>query len=287
MEDRQFAEDLSDLEIAIFPTGFDAGLHFKNDPNNPHQRDTIVQRKGRVKIGCKHRDIAHGYFSKDIDDLCTLIVVQFRFESNGIAARIKEAHAVFKFAAMEIGKPDPEVIAMFPEGGFFIQPTTQNEVVLKGAEANAGGGAGGIQVGGVLKMESTVERETTDYTRVCGSIDVLRDFGQPNGVSWDFFENATTKTGVVTSFQSAIFLKRKNMDPFKASISLKATADTTSRISTLFKKDEEDDDVWYDPKKPPTNRLRKYDADSLGAVDLKSLSDVTFLTVLKDVLKEL
>jgi len=289
MEGHQFAEDLSDLEIPIFPTGADAGLHFHNDPNDPYQRDTIVQRKGRVNIGCKHKDIAHGYFSEEIDDLCTLIVVQFRFESNGIAARIKEAHAVFTFAAMEMDKTDPEVMSMYPDGSFFIQPTVQHEQVLKGAEANVGGGAAGAQVGGILKMESTVERETIDYTRVRGSIDVLRasGFGKPNAVSWDLFENATAKTGVVTYFQGAILLKRKNMDPFKASISVKATADTTSRISTLFKKDEKDDDVWYDPRKPSTNRLHKYDADNLGAVDLRSLSDVTFRTVLKDALKEL
>ena len=289
MEGRQFAEDLSDLDISIFPTGADAGLHFHNDPNDPYQRDTIVQRKGRVNIGCKHKDIAHGYFSEKINDLCTLIVVQFRFESNGLAARIKEAHAILTFAAMDVGNPDPEVVAMYPEGGFFVQPTVQHEQVLKGAEANVGGGAAGAQVGGVLKMESTVERETTDYTRVHGSIDVLRasDFGKPNAVSWDLFENATAKTGVVTNFQAAVLLKRKNMNPFKASITLKATADTTSRISTLFKKDEKDDDVWYDPKKPSTDKLLKYDTDNLGSVDLKSLSDVTFRTVLKDALKEI
>jgi hypothetical protein len=287
MESRRPVEDFSDLQIAIYPTGDDARLHFHNDPGNPYQRDTIVQRKGRVNIGCKHQDVVHGYFSKDIDDLCTLIVVQLRFESNGIASRIKEAHVVFTFSAMEMGKSDPEVIAMYPDGSFFVEPTRQHEHVVTGTEANASSRTAGVQVGGALKREKSVDRDTTDYTRVHGSRDVRRvsNFGNENAVSWNFFENKTTKTGVVTSFQGAILLERKNMDPFKASISVKATADTFSRVSAVFKKDEKDDDLWYNPEIKPKNRLRTYDGGNLGTLDLKSLSDVTFRTVLGDTVK--
>jgi mevalonate pyrophosphate decarboxylase len=87
---------------------------------------------------------------------------------------------------------------------------------------------------------------------------------------------------VVTSLQVAILL-----NPFKASISLEATADTTSTIGAVFKKDEKDDDVWYDPKKNPTNKLQRYNVDKLGELELQSLSHVAFRTVLKDVVKHI
>ncbi|KAL9121476.1 MAG: hypothetical protein Q9187_001967 [Circinaria calcarea] len=287
MNDFQFAETSPIVEFPIYPVGDAGGFHFQNDPDDPYQRGTIIQRKGRVNIGCDHKDIVHGYLSEDDDaDLCTLIIVQFRFDPNSIATRIKEAHAVFKFAAMEMGKPDPEVIAMYPEGSFFVEATTQHEQVVKGAEANFGGGAAGAQVGGSLKLEKIVDRERMDFTRVRGSIDVLRGYGKKNAVSWDLFENPTAQTGIVTSLQGAIMLKRRSMDPFKASISLQATADTISRISAVFKKDEKDDDIWYDPKKSSTNKLHKYDVENLGTLDLKSLSDVTFRTVLKNAVRE-
>ena len=289
MEGARFAEDFPSIEIPIYPAGDASGLHFQNDPNDPYQRDTIIQRKGRVEIFCDHEAIIHGYSSTDEDAvLCTLIIFKIRFEPNGIAARIKEAHAEFKFAAMEIGHPDPEVIAMEPNGDFSVEPTTEHEQVVKGVEANIGGGLAGTQIGGAVKLEKTVERERTNYARFKGSVKVLRTYGKKNAVSWDFFENPLGKTGVVSSLRGAIMLKRRNMHPFKASISLVAIANTTSRISALFKKDEKDDDIWYNPKKTPTNKLHMYDVNNLGIweKDLKSLSDVTFRTVLKNTVKE-
>lgn len=282
----KFAEDFPVVDIPIYPAGDGAALHMENDPDDPYQRDAIIQRKGRVNIRCDHKDIAHGYFSDEEDDLYSLIVVKFRFDPNGIAARIKEAHATIQFASMKRGK-DPEVVAMYPEGSFFVEPTTQHEQVVDGVGANIGGSASGVEVGGELKHEKTIDRERVDFTKVQGSIEVLnRSFGRSNAVSWNFQENPTATTGVVSSLQGAILLKRANMDAFKATITLDATVDTVSKIRTLFKRDPKVDDVWYDPNKDPTNRLRKYDTDNLGAVDLKSLADVTFRTLLKDAVKE-
>lgn len=286
--DLPFAEDSPNFEIPIYPAGDAAGFHFKNDPNDPDQRDTLVQRKGRVNIGCEHKDIVHGYFSHTLDDLYTLIVVKFRFDPNGIAARIKEAHAVLKFAGMEIGKPDPEVVAMYPDDSYFVEATKQHEQVVRGAEANAGFGAAGAQAGATLKLEKTIDRETTDYARVIGSSEATRGFGKKNAISWDFFENPTAKTGIVTSLQGAVLLRRKNMERFKATISLEVIADTFSRVTSVFKK-EQDDDIFYDPRKASTSNLGRYDVDNLGKwkSELKSLSDVTFRTVLKNAVKEL
>ncbi|OAL47389.1 hypothetical protein IQ07DRAFT_589611 [Pyrenochaeta sp. DS3sAY3a] len=287
--DLLFAEDSPNFEIPIYPAGDGAELHFKNDPNDPDQRDTLAQRKGRVKIGCEHKDIVHGFFSDEVDDLYTLIVVKFRFDPNGIAARIKEAHAVLKFAGTEIGKPDPEVVTMYPDDSYFVEPTKQHEQVVRGAEAIAGAGAAGAQGSATLKLEKTIDRELTDYARVIGSSEATRGFGKKNAIAWDFFENPTAKTGIVTSLQGAVLLKRKNMERFKATLSLEVVADTFSRVTSVFKKDEKDDDIFYNPSRAPTNNMRTYDVENLGKwkSELKSLSDVTFRTVLKDSVKEL
>jgi len=285
-EKLQFAEDFPELEIPIYPEGEEAAFHTFNDPEDPEERPVITQRPGRVNIRCEHKAIVHGYLSEDVDDLYSLIVLRFRFDPNGIAARIKEARATFKFATSVIGKPDPEVVDMYPNGSFFVEPTQQHEQTVHGAGLNIGGGAAGVQVAGDLKREKTVDRDTVSFTRVIGAIELLRDFGKDNAVSWKMFENPRDKTGIVSSLQCAILLKRATMDPFKATITIEVTADTISRIGAAFKKDQKDDDVLYNPNRAPVDRLRQYDINNLGAVDLKSVSDVTFRTLLKNAVKD-
>ena len=153
-----FAEDSPNFEIPLYPSGDGAEFHFKNDPNDPDQRDTVTLQKGRVNIRCEHKDIIHGFFSDEVDDLHTLVVFKFRFDPNGIAARIKEAHAVLKFSGMEIGKPDPEVVAMYPDDSYCVGATKQHEQVVGGADANIGASAAGAQVGATLKLEKTIDR---------------------------------------------------------------------------------------------------------------------------------
>ncbi|CEL06000.1 hypothetical protein ASPCAL07112 [Aspergillus calidoustus] len=90
-----FAEDSPTLNIPIYPAGDNAG---------------------RVDIRCEHVGIAHGYHSDDCDDLYSLIILQFRFDPNGIAARIKEAFTTIKFAAETPADRDPVVEKIYPAG---------------------------------------------------------------------------------------------------------------------------------------------------------------------------
>jgi hypothetical protein len=164
----QFAEDFPELEIEIFPAGDKSGLHIQNPPSDPFERDCIVQRQGRVCVGCEHKGIVHGYYSDNCRDPYSLIIVEFRFDPNGIAARIKEAHATIKFATWEEGVRDPEVVDMYPQGMFFVEPTKQHEQTVRSGGLNVGGGAMGVEVGGELNSQRTIDRDTTDYTRVRG-----------------------------------------------------------------------------------------------------------------------
>jgi hypothetical protein len=137
------AEEFPVLNIPIYPAGDDAGLHTQNDPDDPCERETIIQRNGRVNIVCEHKAIAHGYYSDECNDLCSLIIVQFRFRPNGIAARIKEAHVTIKFAAGKPGERDPVVKRMYPDGLFSVAPTQQHEqrgTLSMGRELDGGDG---------------------------------------------------------------------------------------------------------------------------------------------------
>jgi hypothetical protein len=47
-----------------------------------------------------------------------------------------------------------------------------------------------------------------------------------------------------------------------------------------------DDPVLFDPELDPTNNLRIYEIEELGAFDLESVCDVTFATALSGVMKD-
>jgi hypothetical protein len=212
------------------------------------------------------------------------LVFEFQFSPNGIARRIKQANIVVQFAAMERGGRDPLVEAMHPKGTFRVQPTTQHETLVRSGGASLGGGFAGMQIGGELKAEKSIDRDTTDATMVRGSVDLRgRTWGGKNSVSWTLWENASAKTGVVTTMQAAVLLKRRDMKHIKASITIKVEADVMTKMGSVFKTHPKDDDVWYNPEREPpsTNRLCEYDINNLGSLDLKSLSHVTYMTILE------
>lgn len=283
------AEDLIPNDYSLFPQGDKAGFHTQNDPNDIYQRETIIERKGRIHVRCEHIDVAHGYYSNDDDTPCTLIIIMFRFDPSGAARRIKEAHIKIRFSAIEKGATDPEVVKIYPEGSFLVEPTTQHETTVKGGGLNLGSAFAGVEAGAELKFEGTVEKDTWDATRVRGSRDIDgRNWGPKNSVSWDLWENGTAKTGVVSTMQSCIFLKRQNLNKFRATVTITVGADSLTQIGSLFRSNPKDDDVFYNPERQPpsTDRLQKYDVDNLSLLDLSSLGQVTFRTFLPDVAKE-
>ena len=279
------AEDIPVFGIPIYPVGDEASFHTKNDPNDPYQRNVIVQRKGRVDIRCEHRDIVHGFRSETINDLYSFIVMKIRFDPNHFAARIKEAKVTFKFAAID-GETDPEVVAISPDGSYNVEPTMQHEQTVDTAGVNISGGTAGVQAGGQLTHQRTIDQDVVSYTRIIGSVELLRDHGNSNAATWKLYENAMSKSGIVSSLQGVILVKRKTMKVFKASIGIEVKTDTVSKLGRLFRKDPKDDDILYDPNRKPTNNLLKYDEGKLGEVDLKSLSDVTSWTLMGDTVKK-
>lgn len=260
----------------------DSDYRTQNDPSRPHQRSNVVERKGSVQVRCVAVDVVHGSLEPD-GEPASLLVFDFRFDARKHARRIVEAHMSFTFARGDANAgvwADPVVLNMAPQGRMTVMRTTQTATTTRGGEAKAGGGAlgGGIALGGGLKWEKSMSRETSDATTVVGSIDLVgRNFGASNGVSWTLLENRSVKTGVPTSVRTAVLLQRADPDAkFRATCKIRAQADLRSSVEKLFGKTPKDDPILYDPSLPPTNKLRNYEVDSLGKIDLKSLSAVAF-----------
>ena len=84
-----------------------------------------------------------------------------------------------------------------------------------------------------------------------------------------------------------MLLKRRDMEHFRSTVSIKISADILTKMRSAFKTDPKDDDVWFDPNREPTSRLRGYDVDNLGTFGLESVFDVTYRTLLpEDAMKE-
>ena len=278
-------EDLPSFDIEMFPTGDDqSGFHTQNDPSSPYQRKNIIERKGVIDIRCSSVDVVHGKF--DDYSYGTLLVLQFRFDPRKLARRIASADISLKFSGATQNGPRPEVHAISLNNRFSMMETTQNEEITKGGNLQLGLTAfQGLQAGGDVKWEKTTKADVTDATTVTGSIDLIGfNYGPRNCASWLLMENATRKTGVPAFLRTGVLLKRKDNEPFRCVVEIKAKADFRSELEEMFGSKPKDDPVLFDPECKPTNHLMQYPTENLGEFDLDLVTDVTFMTMLGGVI---
>ena len=286
-ENNKFFDDLGDDEGAM---GFEVQMgsnnegdeestyRTQNDPSRPYQRSNVVERKGSVEIRCAAVDVIHGSLEPG-GDPATLLVYDFRFDPRKRARRIVEAHMSFTYASVNSAvAAGPAVLKIAPTGRMTLVPSRQQETTIRSGNANAGGGALGLTLGASVKWEKTVSHETSDATTVVGSVDLVsRNFGESNSASWSLIENKSVETGVPAFVRTAVLLRRAdNKTKFRAAFKIHARADLWSSLERVFGKTPKDDPILYDPSLPATNRLRKYDVDNLGSIDLSDLSSVAF-----------
>lgn len=284
--------DLPSFNIDLSITG-DAGSSFRtqNDPSAPFQRNNYTERKGAVDIRCSCLDVIHGRFSAGSGVFATLIVLQFRFDARKRARRFESVHISLEFRGMKAGELGPEVYAITPDETMILVPTTQHEDIERNVSLQLGGAApvGGATATGTVGWRKTISRDRSDCTVVTGSIDLVgRNYGSKNAASWTMQENKTAKTGVPTSMQTAVLLKRKNESPFQCVVKIDASVDLKSSLERMFGgkgRAPKDDPVLFDPELEPTHNLQTYDIEELGTLNLESLLDLTFGTVLEGVMK--
>jgi hypothetical protein len=285
MADNNPESSLGELEVEEGLFGFDVGLEeggdegsgfrFQNDPKRPQQRSNITERKGAIDVRCVGKDVIHGYL-KDGEEPATLIINEFQFDPRKPGRRIISVDAKFLFSPRN-GRSEPEVLKIAPKGRMTLVQTKQTESTTNSAEGKLGAAQFGAELGGTVKWEKTISRETTDATTIVGTIDTKgRNYGAPNAVSWTLMENKSTQTGVPAFFRTAVLLKREDDSEFESSFDIKVSADMISRFASLFGRTPIDDPIIYDPSMPPTNKLRKYDTANLGEIDLQELNLVAF-----------
>ena len=284
-EDDPDLDDTS-FSIGLNKTGQRGGYHTRNDPSAPLQRQTVTDRRGAIDIRCKSREVIHGYFGPESDGFATFLVYDFHFDATKRARRIAWANVTFEFSSSVAGAPAPEVQAIAPLGRHALLSTTQEESYTRGGDLNAQAGQMGVSVGGSYKWEKTVNRTTTDDTRLIGST-VCDQYGKEVGAKWVLHENDSTKTGVPSFLRTAILLKRADDNMFQCAVTIDVEADWKTAMTRFFGAKEKDDPILFDPDLPPTNKLRKsgYDTESLGSINVDDFFDVTFQTTFGDAVK--
>ncbi|KLO80770.1 uncharacterized protein LW93_9015 [Fusarium fujikuroi] len=279
-------EDIS-FGISLAPKG-EEGNEFRtqNDPLDPYQRENIIERKGAVDIRCASIDIIHGLFDPEGDTLCTLLVLEFRFDPRKRARRIAHVDIELRFSASEKGVADPHVFAIAPNGNLRFAQTTQTETTTTGGDVTLGAGAAGVELGSGLKYEREVAREMTYAAAVTGSIDLRgRNYGKPNCASWTLLENPGTKTGVPVSMRTAILLKRRDEGRFQCVVTVNAKADWRTSMEWLVGTTKRDDPVLLDPTLAPTSDRYRDMEMKLGELDLNAICDITSANVIENSVK--
>ncbi|KAH8203872.1 hypothetical protein TruAng_001936 [Truncatella angustata] len=149
---------------------------------------------------------------------------------------------------------------------FSLMPTWQTESLTRGSEGTLSAGALGANL--------------SDAIHIVGFIDRLdASFGPSDAASWILNENATIKNGIPAAIRVGILLKRSTDDDFKCTVNLETKANFTTRLKELFGGREIDEPILFQPKLPPTNKLKKYNIENLGSFDVTAVEDVTFTTM--------
>ncbi|KAM0247245.1 hypothetical protein ACHAQJ_009912 [Trichoderma viride] len=278
--------DVEIFDVSMFEGGSaGSGFHIKNNPKDPYQRSEMIQRTGHgVDIRCTLIDAIHGAMSADSDYWATVLVLQFRFDPQRRARRVAEATLELRFNASDAKNNPPEVDAVSFDGNYSLLPSKQSETIIKGGDGSIGASYG-ADLGVSAKWEKTVVRETTDATTISGGKLVVANVPPNRVAKWTLLENSTLKTGVPASIRVAVRIKRLDEAVFTCIPKLQCKADKWTTMKTFFGGIPEDDPVLLKPDMEPTNKLMMYNTEELGNIDLQTLSDVSFTTMILDAQK--
>lgn len=284
LEGLEREQDVEVFDIGMFEEGSGA-FHIRNNPRDPYQRSEVIQRSGHgVDIRCILVDAIHGAMSEDSDFWATLLVLQFRFDPQKRSRRVSEATIELLFDVTDTNNELPEVEAVSFDGNYSFLPSKQYETVTTGADGHIGASYG-VELNASLKWEKTVAREISDATTISGGKLVIDNLPPNRRAKWTLLENKTSNTGVPASIQVAVRIKRRDEAVFTCIPKLECKADKWTSLQSFFGRTPEDDPVLLKPDMKATNKLKRYDTEELGSIDLQELSDVTFTTMILDAQK--
>ncbi|OBS26153.1 hypothetical protein FPOA_00096 [Fusarium poae] len=225
-------------------------------------------------------DVVHGSIAPDSDELATILVLQFRFTPDRTGRRAPRVTIELDFGDFlgDILSGPPKVDGISFHGNYNVSSTEEIVSSTKGIEGNINSNASlGAGVGTSLGWEKTISRENYSATTIEGMIEVDR-FGAETTAKWVLLENVALKTGILSSIQIAVRLKRKSKLAFSCRPKLTFNTNQRDSLQDLF--DTLDGNSFLlDPETPPRNKLMDYDTEELGAIDLDRLSSVAKTTL--------
>jgi len=273
--------EASQFVIPIFPVGDDdSAFRLRNTPGGEMQRPHVIQYGTDLAVHADIFNIKHGTFTPG-GDPATLIVIDFQFvgsESHG--RRIRKALIDVRFAPWDqpVGSEnDPEVSSIAPFGFFAWNPLTGEEEKKLSFNVSAStGGLGNFGIG--LGWETTKKVKKEKRTTLFGTmrIEGERDYGAQNTAKWTVSENEIESHGIPSHLRTAILVKPKGKEKFRAVIEVDAEVDilygAKKRIDKFFGKHVVDP-VYFDAegkRKPFGPEIADIDTTNLSKCDLKA-----------------
>lgn len=278
--------------IPLFAEGDeDSAFRLSNTPGGEEQRPHIIQYGSDLAVHADLFSIRHGTFTPG-GEAATLVVIDFRFVGSGShVRRFRKAMIEIKFAPWNqpVGSEhDPEVSSIAPFGFFAWDPSTQEEeskISLTASASTGGLGALGIGAG----WEATKKMKKEDRTTLFGSMRIEgdRNYGGQNTARWTVNENGIERHGIPSLLRTAILVKPKSEEKFRAFVEIKTDVDilygAKQRIDKFFGKHIVDP-VYFDTeanRKPFGPTLTGVQMTNLSICDLKAIGTQPVVSALR------
>ncbi|KAL2140334.1 hypothetical protein VTI28DRAFT_3978 [Corynascus sepedonium] len=273
------------INIDMFETtcGEGGDFHVFNVAPDQYHRAEVLQRTGAINITCTLEKVVHGIMTNDSDRYATLVVMRWLFQPKG-GHRISEAAIELQFSRNS-GYGDVEVEKVSYPDTYSLMPTTREESVTKGAEGTVGVDRF-ASFSATGKWEKTVTKTTSHAITLTGGKHLVNNRPPNRIAAWTLSENPSQRAGIPSSLKVAVLVSREDRESFSCHLSFTCKTDWATKVEGLFKKIPKDDPIIFQPnpdyRGTRPNRNVVYGDEELDKVDLNSLCDVTFRTVIND-----
>ncbi|ROV93843.1 hypothetical protein VMCG_08809 [Cytospora schulzeri] len=253
-------------------------LRTRNASGDDWERHNVIERTGgSVHVYCELMDVQHGNLGGRAggDDLASLMVFRFRFDSQKQSRRVLRARVKVELFPEVAGGKLPELEAIAPDERWSLMPTKDHQEATAGTELSLGSSQV-VEASGKVNWSKVTSKDVSAATTVAGAKNLASnsDKGAYTRATWTFLENETRSSGVPDSVRVAMLVRRDTDEPFRAEVAVEVDTDMATKIGSYFKKVPVDDPVLFNPKaQGKLKKGRTQGVLNLGDVDLYSLCD--------------